>query len=417
MYERATRQDPSEVGDYIERTDLVLACARRLVGRGHDDAFRSFFRSYLQELRQDPAEAGRTAFKLPRDLGEYGSALRQRAQIIGEFLKSLGPSNTAPSTLNEELVKAAERNDLPAVRALLSQGTDAKARNERAGRALTFALYNKNAEMVRLLVERGADVQSLDPTQGHTPLSLAAQLGQSEVVRFLLSKGARVNGTAGAGFTPLMWAANRPRNTTVVELLLAGGADVHLRNRDGETALKRAAMSSAADAAHLLLRAGSPPDTLDVWGWSPLTIAAYDGDAATAAELLKAGAKPDLTGRDATPLMLAAERDADGVARLLLAHGAKVDLRNSRGKTALMVASERGYLAVVRLLLQHGADPRIRTRGGDTALSLARRNGQAAVVRALRQQERSLRGGKGARLGPLRRPIIGVAQPAVLWGR
>jgi len=80
--------------------------------------------------------------------------------------------------------------------------------------------------------------------------------GNVEGVRLLLRQGADVNLRNGNGDTPLERAirpAGSEGKREVVELLLAGGADANARTKDGETPLHTAAAIGRADLAKLLL--------------------------------------------------------------------------------------------------------------------------------------------------------------------
>ena len=75
----------------------------------------------------------------------------------------------------------------------------------------------------------------LHDAYGQTPLMYAAGSNSAEVVRALLDAGADVNARSKAGWTPLMYAA-RNRDATVTQVLLAAGADLSARNESGEVA-------------------------------------------------------------------------------------------------------------------------------------------------------------------------------------
>ena len=61
--------------------------------------------------------------------------------------------------------------------------------------------------MVKLLLEKGAALESQDTENGRTPLSWAAENGYEAVVKLLLEKGAAPESQSGNGRTPLSWAA------------------------------------------------------------------------------------------------------------------------------------------------------------------------------------------------------------------
>lgn len=88
----------------------------------------------------------------------------------------------------EELRRAASEGDAARVRELLDKGADVNAANQYGATALAFATRRENVEMVKLLLERGADPDRKDTFYGATPLGLALRKGHSEIARLLLAK-------------------------------------------------------------------------------------------------------------------------------------------------------------------------------------------------------------------------------------
>jgi len=93
----------------------------------------------------------------------------------------------------------------------------------------------KRLEIVKLLVEKGADI-TLKDNEGWTPLVWASWSGTDKIVSFLLNKGAKINVQTDKKWTSLMAASLRGYDV-VVKLLLDRSADKTVKNSDGETAL------------------------------------------------------------------------------------------------------------------------------------------------------------------------------------
>jgi Ankyrin repeats (3 copies) len=123
---------------------------------------------------------------------------------------------------------------------LRHNGADPHVQGHRRTIPLHSAAYYENFEVVWKLIEYGADIDAGDK-DGWTPLSWASRghhFKDGSVLRLLLERGADVNSRADDdGCTPLHRASEHGA-LEIVRLLLEHGADVEAANRDGETALQ-----------------------------------------------------------------------------------------------------------------------------------------------------------------------------------
>jgi ankyrin repeat protein len=164
------------------------------------------------------------------------------------------------------LVSAARGGHIGLVNALLERGirlNDALKKEALDGVCL---LTNGSAGVVRLLVENTVDeavvgresvfrrLQLLLRVSSRmravdlvVPLVNACSVGNLEVITYLLSRGADINGTNSSGDTGLM-LASRHCNVGVVSLLLGMGADLHIVGRNGVTAFFYALMGVDGNA-------------------------------------------------------------------------------------------------------------------------------------------------------------------------
>ena len=102
---------------------------------------------------------------------------------------------------------------------------------------LYFAAEDGEVEVVRALVEAGANLNQVVLTDGATPLCIAAQNGEVEVVRALVEAGADINQAITDGATPLYIAAQKGE-VEVVHVLVEAGADINqVVLTDGSTPL------------------------------------------------------------------------------------------------------------------------------------------------------------------------------------
>lgn len=169
-------------------------------------------------------------------------------------------------------------------------------------------------------------------------------------VRELLRKGVKPDVQNARGETALA-AAARGGNDAVIDVLIAGGADVNGRTRHGDL---------------------------------PISLAAYAGFETTVRKLRAAGAVIDLP-KTWTPLIYAAAGGHEAIIRYLLAQGADINAGSPNGTTALMMAVREGRINMVELLLAQRADPNRRNDHGLSALDFARRIDDKSTIESLRR--------------------------------
>ncbi len=195
---------------------------------------------------------------------------------------------------------------------------------------------------------------------GHTPLSLAAELGKKDMVRILLEHNADPNmRIAFDDHTPLTLAAFS-RHTPIVEILLNNPkTDINLATSNGSTPLAFAAAVESIDIVRLLLDKGVDPNRAQSDNTTPLMVAAKTGNTEIVERLLKEKSvidKIDITSKNSgyTALMEATSEGHEEVVNLLLASGANPNIITSITSPLILAIKNR---IIAETLLKHGADP------------------------------------------------------------
>ena len=229
-----------------------------------------------------------------------------------------------------------------------------------------------------------------DAYQATTQLFASVKLGCEAEARALLDRGAAVDARDRDGATALGRAAAAGK-TKLMTLLIGKGADVNARAINGSTPLFAAAEADRPPAAHLLIDHGADPNIRGRSGLTALAAAAYNGSAESVELLLKHGADAGALDDDGKGAMVyAAGRGTARIVALLIDAGVDVNRRYGHGLTALMWAAGHDpsagvedVEATLKLLIEHGAALDLKDDRGKTAGDIARGLGSEQAAKML----------------------------------
>jgi ankyrin repeat protein len=175
------------------------------------------------------------------------------------------------------------------LRLLKSEPDLIRARDGLGETPLHYLAVENQLDSVRALVEHGAQVNTLNECGG-TPLSEAASLGYVELVKYLLSVGAklRIEGQK----EPILHEAVRSGSAELVNLFLEAGAEVNAANDIGETPLHLAAQDDKnLELVRVLIQSGADINAKGLFDETALGVAQRSGASVIAAELTQAGGR------------------------------------------------------------------------------------------------------------------------------
>jgi ankyrin repeat protein len=151
---------------------------------------------------------------------------------------------------------------------------------------LHLATQEGNGAECERLVRSGVPVDSVDG-EGDTALDWAVYFCEIDVVRKLIELGADVNHPDQRGCTPLMYTATTLRGhflhgtqeerNAVARVLIEHGANVNRASGDGQTPLHFAAADGNAGLVRMLLAAGANRNAKSIQGFKPLDVARFPG--------------------------------------------------------------------------------------------------------------------------------------------
>lgn len=302
--------------------------------------------SHPDQLYQEIASRGIDVDRVDPYLAEQLRGNPRYLRVV-EMLLDRGANIHALAATGAPVLRGAtELGTAQMVKLLLKRGADPNkpiSHGETLQCLIGLALERSKIDVAEALLNHGA---TFDPN-AFWFLHEAAANGRLKVVLWLLDHGADINRCNDRGDSALL-AAARSGHDDVVASLIARGADVRVHNSQGDAALHAAAFCKSC--LEPLLQLGLPIDEPNGRGRTALHLAAQCADVASMQALLQAGAS--INAQDhagSTPLHIIFDSEEFRpdvefpVFHALVSAGADRSIKNQMGKTAFDLATEWSY--------------------------------------------------------------------------
>lgn len=221
----------------------------------------------------------------------------------------------------------------------------------------------KSADMARLLIKSGSDVNFKSFSRVMTSLTRNIFTGDLEVAKVLIENGAKLNDIDENGDTLLMNTISFPTATHIhnspkihagidgIRLLLENGVDINATNKQGQTALMVAILNGRSDVAKLIIEKGANVNIKDKDGKTAFMLAIVEGNFELAKIILDKGADinaVDNDGRTALLLLFSDEKSLsvlyssefkqkflNDAVRFFVKNRANLNIKDKSGETVL----------------------------------------------------------------------------------
>ncbi|GMI65206.1 tetratricopeptide repeat 10 [Hibiscus trionum] len=189
-------------------------------------------------------------------------AARQGHTLTAKYLLECGANPTIPSDLGATaLHHSAGIGNIELLKHILAKSVEVDSQSD-AGTPLVWAAGHGQHDAVKVLLEHNANPNA-ETEDDVTPLLSAVAAGSLACLDLLIQAGAKVNITAG-GATPLHIAADLG-NPELINSLLKAGADPNVIDEDGQKPIQVAAASGQRKAVEILFPLTSRIDAIPEW--------------------------------------------------------------------------------------------------------------------------------------------------------
>lgn len=256
------------------------------------------------------------------------------------WLLVAGKSFADAETPRQALTRAIKSGDLLQVQSFIESKKvaidEVPEKTWKGTTPLVEAAASAQFEIIKYLLEKGASIDGISGNYD-TPLMKLIQEGSLkltcqqliEMVSFFINSGAKVNRLGEGKYTPLMNACKYTQCTQLVEMLLDLGAKIDAQSSDENTAFLLCIRNTNIPAFRLLL---------------------------------KRGANTSLTCNRSTPLGIAAEEGNIVMARILIDElKADVNEQDEIGSTPMIWAALNRQISMIAFLAEKGADINAKT--------------------------------------------------------
>ena len=296
-----------------------------------------------------------------------------------------------------------ESFNIPILKHLLSLGAAVNPQDINGVTCLHNAVSDENSELVKFLLESGAD-SSIQDNKDESPYQMALRKNKRDIISRIEKNDVTIemdgddldaafmracsNGSRGVaemlvkkgnvdltyvdnyGRTPLHHIAGKGM-TALAKFVIDSGVDINYTDNFGQTALHFATGKLHKEVFKLLVNSGADINIADNKGVLPIHLIANRGQHDMLELLLDKGADPAVMTNIGQSLLHAAcyTRSRECV-RVLLERGIDPNILDKTGITPLIVCANINQKEIAKMLLAAGADVKARDLDGDEAIHI-----------------------------------------------
>lgn len=286
-------------------------------------------------------------------------------------------TNVSPEGANALLLAIGSDNNLELTKYFQSKGVDIKSVDNEGNTAFNYAARSGNIAVMKSLLAQGVKFTN----EAMVLASLGGRRGSNsiEVFQYLESLGIKPNTVSKSGANALHGIVRRPGQTDLVKYFLSKGTDVNQKDDEGNTVFMNAAASSDLPTIELLFSSLKDINTVNETGASALALAVKSNTPDVIEYLLDKGAKvniEDTKGYNLGYYLIESFNTRTATTfesrlKLLLGKGLNLTTPQKDGNTLFHLAVAKNDLELLKKLSGLGIDINAKNKEGNTALHKA----------------------------------------------